>query len=89
MYNGDMSEQKPIIDDPEWDGTDYAHPAWWRGNDAGCNATVRRMLDALEGRDDGAGVLGSSEMERARRMILELVRLKRATITSDNHGIVA
>ena len=22
------------LDDPELDGTDFAHPAWWRGHDA-------------------------------------------------------
>lgn len=42
-------------DDPEADGTDAAHPAWWRGQDAGCKgslALVRRLrveVDALKG----------------------------------------
>lgn len=41
-------------DDPEADGTDAAHPAWWRGNDAGCRgalslvARLRAEVDALK-----------------------------------------
>ena len=27
------TEDSVITDNPDWDGTDYAHPAWWRGND--------------------------------------------------------
>lgn len=43
-------------DDPEADGTDAAHPAWWRGNDAGCKgalalvARLRAEVDALKAR---------------------------------------
>lgn len=43
-------------DDPEADGTDAAHPAWWRGNDAGCKgamsllARLRADNDALRAR---------------------------------------
>lgn len=43
-------------DDPEADGTDAAHPAWWRGNDAGCKgamsllARLRTDNDALRAR---------------------------------------
>lgn len=41
-------------DEPEADGTDAAHPAWWRGNDAGCKgalalvARLRAEVDALK-----------------------------------------
>ena len=28
-------------DNPFWDCTDGAHPAWWRGQEYGCKATVR------------------------------------------------
>ena len=35
-------------DDPEMDGTDFAHPAWWRGYEHGsasCINEVNRILD--------------------------------------------
>ena len=37
------------VDYPEFDGTDCAHPAWWRGNDAGVLAAARLIAQALNG----------------------------------------
>jgi hypothetical protein len=48
---GDRRTVKTIPDDPGRDGTDAAHPAWWRGQDYGCEMTVaviNRVLDSLE-----------------------------------------
>lgn len=59
------------VDDPQWDATDAALPAWWRGHDHGANAVIRRLRDAVDGKDDGAGVM-SGELERLRRDILKL-----------------
>lgn len=36
-------------DDPMWDGTDAAHPAWLRGNDRGVEAVCEIMSGILEG----------------------------------------
>lgn len=63
---------KLIPDDPEDDGTDYAHPAYWRGSEAGVRGATMRMRQAAEGHDDGSGVIGSPELEKVRRMILDL-----------------
>lgn len=44
-------EAAPGEDDPEFDATDAAHPAWWRGNDRGVESTceaLNRMLDHPE-----------------------------------------
>lgn len=38
-----------LRDDPECDGTDAAHPAWWRGNEAGVEGAVREMSRVLSG----------------------------------------
>lgn len=57
-------------DDPEFDGTDGAHPAYLRGTDAGVAGAVSRIEAALDGKDDGAGVLGSDRLEALRRRIL-------------------
>ena len=34
-----LAEELQRADDPEWDATDAAHPAWWRGCDYGCART--------------------------------------------------
>lgn len=39
-------------DDPQWDATDGAHPAWWRGDDHGYargQAEIARLRAALDG----------------------------------------
>jgi hypothetical protein len=52
--------------DPQWDCTDGACPAWWRGNDRGVDAACERLEKALNGEDDGEGVLGSTRLEALR-----------------------
>jgi hypothetical protein len=59
-------------DDPQWDGTDAAHPAWWRGNDRGCRFVTQRLTDALDGKDDGAGWIGYPPLEALRRRLLAI-----------------
>jgi len=61
-------------DDPELDGTDAAHPAYWRGQDDGVRGVVMRIQRILDGQDDGSGVLGHEDLEKVRRRVLELVR---------------
>jgi hypothetical protein len=47
---------------PEDDGTDFAHPAWWRGNDAGVIGAARVVERALQV-DDWSGTVASSELQ--------------------------
>jgi hypothetical protein len=61
-----------IPDDPEADGTDNAHPAFWRGQDDGVRGATMRIMQAIEGRDDGSGVIGDEGLEKARRAILAM-----------------
>ncbi len=35
-------------DNPELDCTDFAHPAWWRGNDAGVASLVQIINGILD-----------------------------------------
>lgn len=58
------------VDDPELDGTDDAHPAWWRGSTAGVAGACERIEAVLDGKDSGAGVLGNERLERLRRRLL-------------------
>ena len=56
-------------DDPEMDATDFAHPAWWRGNDAGVEAVVRIANEVLDGKDNLAGVSGSDTLQALRERL--------------------
>lgn len=64
------------------DATDAAHPAWWRGNDAGVAGTVERLTKILDGKDDGAGVISFAPLEKLRRRMLLLAKF------SQEHRIV-
>lgn len=50
-----------LQDDPELDATDFAHPAWWRGEEHGVEMTVRALMRVL---DEGhQGTFGSPALE--------------------------
>jgi hypothetical protein len=66
-------EHLVLPDDIERDGTDNAHPAWWRGHIDGARGTTARLAEVLDGKDTGAGVLGTPEIEKLRRRLLNLV----------------
>lgn len=67
-----LAQLEVEADDPQWDGTDAAHPAWWRGNDRGCRFVTQRLTDALDGKDDGAGWIGYPPLEALRRRLLAI-----------------
>ena len=43
-------------DDPEMDGTDFAHPAWWRGNEHAFLVAVHEVNDILDGTASNVGI---------------------------------
>lgn len=57
-------------DEPDLDGTDFAHPAWWRGHDSCAQQIVAMLERTIKGDDNGSGVIGSAGLERIRRWIL-------------------
>lgn len=61
----------PKEDTPECDGTDFAHPAWWRGHSQSIASLCQRINEILDGKDDGSGV-SSEPWESTRRRLLEL-----------------
>lgn len=69
-----LEEFREQGDNPEYDGTDAAHPAWWRGQERGVEGAAERILVAASGKDGGSGVLGSPKLEAARRAVLALRR---------------
>lgn len=48
-------ERLSAQDDPEFDATDGAHPAWWRGHDHTSNVFCALVTKILDGKDDGGG----------------------------------
>ena len=48
--------REALADDPELDCTDFAKPAWWRGEAYGSSAAIAAMARILDGKDDGNGV---------------------------------
>lgn len=45
-------------DDPDFDGTDAAHPAWWRGNDRGVEAMCEIIEKTMRGENVGNNSYG-------------------------------
>ena len=56
-------------DNPELDGSDWSHPAWWRGHDHTTTMFCKKVNDILDGKDDGAGV-GNPPWETLRRRLI-------------------
>ena len=74
LTKGESKVITTFVDDkPECDGTDFAHPAFWRGEEYGVRGTVMRIRQILDGSDDGKGVIGNEELETLRRDILKLM----------------
>lgn len=59
-------------DIPEWDCTDFAHPAWWRGMDYATITLCSKIGDILDGKDDGQGTC-SEPWGTIRRRLLQAV----------------
>jgi hypothetical protein len=65
-------------DDPTADGTDYAHPAYWRGEDMGVYGTSYRVFEVLTG--EARGLTGCRELNKATLLIQDLRALAYAAI---------
>lgn len=59
-----------LLDDPQWDGTDAAHPAWWRGERRGVEGACMRIEQALGG---GPGGTCQQPLHSLRLRIVKLV----------------
>jgi len=73
-----LDKVKELKDDSQWDATDAAHPAWWRGNDYGVLQTVsivNKIMDALESEDSNAKVLGNFGSEDLNKLQARLKKL--------------
>lgn len=57
-----MADGKLVMDYSDADGTDAAHPAWWRGYDHGVASTMQIINRILDGGRDG-GTFGYRPLE--------------------------
>lgn len=61
-----------VQDNPEYDGTNAAHPAWWRGHYQGFNAVMDIIEKALNG-EKPAGVIGDPRHQEIKDRIWEMI----------------
>ena len=59
-------------DNPEYDGTDFAHPAWWRGHQAGFDAAMPLIERALT--EKPAGKIGNARWQTLRERVYALAK---------------
>lgn len=67
------AQDQTVVDDPEADETDYAHPAWWRGHAQSCAVFCQKVNEILDGKDNGHGI-SNDPWESTRRRLLQLVK---------------
>lgn len=62
-----------LVDDPELDATDGAHPAWWRGHEHTAEVFCKLANEIMDGKPAGNGIAGEP-WESTRRRLEVLVR---------------
>ena len=60
-------------DNPNFDGTDAAHPAWWRGHDHAVASLCQILNKIMDGEDDRSGT-ASEPWESVRRRLLAILK---------------
>ncbi len=68
-----MSVNVYLPDSPDLDGTDFAHPAYWRGHDQAVEALCQKINKILNGHDHGHGC-SNEPWESTRRRLLKLMQ---------------
>lgn len=58
------------LDQPQFDNTPKAHPAFWRGKSIGINDTLEIISNIMLGHDDGSGSNNHKGIEQMRRGLL-------------------
>lgn len=62
--------ESSYLDRPQDDGTQKAHPAYWRGRARGTAELLRIIKRIADGTDTGEGEINSPIIEAARRIVL-------------------
>lgn len=58
------------LDQPQYDNTPKAHPAYWRGKARGINDVLAIVSDIMMGKDDGSGSNNHKDIETMRQSLL-------------------
>lgn len=58
------------LDQPEFDNTPRAHPAFYRGKNSGINAVLEIVSNIMMGHDNGSGINNHPGIEAMRQGIL-------------------
>jgi hypothetical protein len=69
-----------MIDDPELDGTDFAHPAYWRGHDDSCRTFCQKVNEILDGKDGGHGIAHEPWESTRRRLLASISKWQARTV---------
>lgn len=56
-------------DNPFWDGTDGAHPAFWRGQEAAIKGLIRGLLKDIEAQEV-VGTVSNPEIQFLRELLV-------------------
>lgn len=69
-----MGERECTVqaDDPAFDMTDFAHPAWMRGVEHATNRVVEMLTKALDGKDGGKGSVSHEGLNKLRERLRAL-----------------
>lgn len=70
------------VDDPQWDSTDFAHPAFFRGQEDGVRGACRVLRDVLE--KGLHGVTAQEDLQRLREDLEELRKWKEFAEEANN-----
>ena len=73
-------------DDPEFDSTDWAHPAWFRGTLHGLHGAIRLVSDIVSGKETGVGAM-HEDGDKLRQMVLGL-KLKADSLVGERDNLV-
>jgi hypothetical protein len=65
---------REMFDDTPLDGTEFAHPAYWRGQESGVDGACMRIEEVLDGKYSGAGVLAHPRLENLVRRLDRMMK---------------
>ena len=73
-YGFDPDKNYLHADNPFWDGTDAAHPAYWRGEKRGVEGACERIRDILDDKSHGPPFhFGSPPLSEIAQRIWKLI----------------
>jgi hypothetical protein len=66
------SDRQHGYDNPEYDATDFAHPAWFRGSDYSIKMMCRLIHEWIDNPKDRLGLYSAHEINDAKSRVMKL-----------------